>query len=93
MWIRSQDKEIFMDFSGFLLFEGINSINKNWKIQVQDDNNTIIAGTNNSRLCDLGIYKTKERALEILNDIQKEIANCLPANKDQYNIVFEMPKE
>ena len=45
--------------------------------------NALFCGTTN-----LGTYKTPERAMEVLNDIQSEIMNCNPVND-----VYIMPKE
>lgn len=52
--------------------------------------NEIIADTG----CSIGIYETKERALEVLDKIQNKI-NAI-ANMDDINfinVVYEMPKE
>jgi len=45
--------------------------------------NAVFCGINR-----LGTYKTLERAMEVLDDIQSEIMNCNPVNN-----VYIMPKE
>lgn len=48
--------------------------------------------TNTEYFYELGIYKTKERALEVLDDIQhKLITLCDSMNRHLY--IYEMPKE
>jgi len=92
MWIRSQDKETLMDSNGFTLYEGIEQIKLQCRRIVNDNLNTAIMGKNSGTWYYLGTYHTKERALEVLNDIQKEIENIFPASKRQYSVVFEMPE-
>ena len=41
---------------------------------------------------DFGSYKTKERALEVLDEIQCHLVN-INDNRDSYFYVYEMPKE
>ena len=41
----------------------------------------------------LGTYKTKERALEILDEIQEKVCPIGMVNLSEYAIVYEMPKE
>ena len=62
LWIRSQDKNTLMKVN---------------RIDVQEKN---IICYDNDYHCNetyMGIYKTKERALEILDEIQKKIKNLL----------------
>ena len=42
-----------------------------------------------NKVAHLGIYKTKERALEVLDEIQ----NLLETRNDIQQMVYEMPKE
>jgi len=94
MWVKSQDEETLMDFSGFILFEGISQIRLQCRIEVKNNLNTAITGkSNGGGLYCLGIYETKERALQVLTKIQKTIEDYMPANERQYDVVFEMPKE
>lgn len=62
MWIRSQNKELLVDVDNFNV--------------IQDDyyyTYMINSGVEDNAYYELGEYKTKERALEILDEIQKEI--------------------
>ncbi len=75
LWVRSQDKRILMKVDN--IFLDANYDNK--RISTYDGDNT-----------ELGTYKTKKRALEVLDEIQKllktaEINYC-------FNVmVYEMP--
>ena len=63
LWIRSQDKERLIKPIDFYIEETINYVNKCNEFNIYAlnfANNDIIIGT----------YKTKERALEILDEIQ-----------------------
>lgn len=70
LWIRSQDKERLIKPVDFYIEETIDYVNKSSEFNIyaltKDD---IIIGT----------YKTKERALEVLDEIQETI--CL----DEFN--------
>ena len=90
LWIRSQDKTILSKAQNII-------IRKN-----QNENNEI-----NYAIVDIytmGIYKSKERALEVLDEIQKLINNDGYIDEEIYNQstgcyhqknikVYEMPKE
>lgn len=87
LWIRSQDKKELVNIKQLLI-----------------DNDTIIKGFLNSGLYyELGEYKTKERALEVLDEIQKllmpiseykqEIDNLTINYKNIDTAIYEMPKE
>lgn len=91
LWIRSQDKE------SLLKIENISIDNENWVLGnlISDDNKCI---------CDywkLGHYETKERALEVLDEIQNKInLICIGNNFGSPMIdlknpvyIYEMPKE
>lgn len=83
MWIRNQDKTILIDVNNFIIDESDYSITSMLK------NRPSIA---------LGRYSSKERALEVLDEIQKEIEQPLTEItsfdvKSQYQNVFQMPKE
>lgn len=41
----------------------------------------------------LGSYKTEERAIEILNDIQNILMNINPSAMGKSIVVYEMPQE
>ena len=89
LWIRSQDKRILQKVDNIYL-------NANY------ENRRICTIDSTDYESDLGEYKTKERALEVLDEIQKFIEefNTVTAELDEYgdvtNVehhkkVFEMP--
>jgi len=93
MWVRSQDKETLIDCSGFMLFTGISQIESNCMINCRDNLNSAIMGKSGNALYYLGIYPTKERALEELYYIEQSVVNFLPMNPDQYGMIYEMSVE
>lgn len=76
LWIRSQDKRILQKVDN--IFLDANYENK--RISTYDGDNV-----------ELGTYKTKERALEVLDEIQDLLQNAYIGNSNR--IVYEMPKE
>lgn len=93
LWIRSQDKEILTKVNKRLDIEEIRkevSYLKDFK-----DNHYLIENEDYI----LGTYQTKERALEILNEIQDlDIKNNpnIKVNCYAYSlirVIYEMPKE
>lgn len=102
LWIRSQDKEdlIKVDNLG-LAYQG----KYNFMDKIGDVDNYCICQFVDDYHVKLGTYKTKERALEILEEIQNLFTKLEPVktilNKDglqlylvQMNsIVFNMPEE
>ncbi len=62
LWIRSQDKEALAKISN---------------VQYSFINNTHYIGTYYDNLEILGTYKTKERALEVLDEIQNAILGII----------------
>lgn len=86
MWIRSQDKEV---------------LTKVIDIYKQADTNEIWAYSDKGIKNCLGFYATKERALEVLDEIQKYIENNLlfnfKSNGDceilPRNEIYQIPKE
>ena len=79
LWIRSQDK--------FLLLKISNGIE-----YYEHDNEFYITDLNSEYL--LGTYPTKERAIEILDEIQELLSErfCMQ-NYHQENLIYEMPEE
>lgn len=77
LWIRSQNKEKLISNCSFLI--------KDW-----GDKCWIECIIHKERLI-LGIYKTKERALEVLDGIQDLYQNAYVGNSNR--IVYQMPKE
>ena len=73
LWVRSQDKRILQKVDN--LFLDANYENK--RISTYDGDNI-----------ELGTYKTKERAIEVLDEIQNYI--LLP-NTDNSAYVYQMP--
>jgi hypothetical protein len=87
LWIRSQDKRILIKV--YNVFLNANYDNKRISTYDGDSNTT------------LGEYKTKERALEVLDEIQEaELGNFhykCPSNikvsNNEDTIVYQMPTE
>lgn len=82
LWIRSQDKEV------------LTRVIDIWK---DADKNEIWSKSSFATKNCLGIYKTKERALEVLDEIQKMLYAGLHAANNNLlagttSIVYEMPK-
>lgn len=79
MWVRSQNKECLLK---------CNTIN----IATKEETNgyIIFEYIGNDDYVNLGVYKSKERALEILDEIQTEISNYVGT---MAQIVYEMPEE
>lgn len=78
LWVRNQDKTIFQKVDNLLISDGDNA------------EGTFNIYTNSIPAQNvLGRYKTKERALEVLDEIQNYI--LLP-NTDNSAYVYQMPK-
>lgn len=90
LWIRSQDEEFLMKIDNISLGLDVDS-NEPCRLF------TFVGGAVTSFT--LGIYKTKERALEVLDEIQEllEPVNIVEVSKKEAvigaNILYEMPKE
>jgi hypothetical protein len=76
MWIRSQDKTKLIKIDSVIYGQ----FNCAHSIRTYIDNSDVI----------LGIYKSKERCIEIINEIQEMIRSI---SVGQVTMVFEMPKE
>jgi hypothetical protein len=74
--VRSQDKRILQKVDN--IFLDANYEDK--RISTYDGDNV-----------ELGIYKTKERAIEVLDEIQDLLQNAYVGNVDR--IVYQMPKK
>ena len=83
LWIRSQDKNSLTKVSNLSLQE--------IKHPVRHDTEYWGIGTYYDNLQMLGKYLTKERALEVLNDIEYWLVKT-NENKQQV-VVYEIPKE
>lgn len=83
LWIRSQEKTRLVKCNNILAYQ---FDDETYGIQVNND-------------CFVGEYKTKERALEVLDEIQYLLNNnfCYSKELDQYitcnNAIYEMPKD
>ena len=89
LWVRSQDKRILQKVDN--IFLDANYENK--RISTYDDNNT-----------ELGTYKTKERAIKILDELQDFMINYACVKKinrlgeeidliPKPILIYNMPKE
>lgn len=87
LWIRSQDKDILLKTNSLL---------------VDDNNNDIYTQDfigENLTTYTLGRYKSKERALEVLDEIQNKLISYLSEFNDSgitlkevFTVVYEMPE-
>ena len=83
LWIRSQDKKILTK---------VNEINIDYNEETKIICNHYMYGEECENYINLGIYKSKERALEVLDEIQHRLITlCDSMNRHLY--VYEMPKE
>ena len=81
LWIRSQDKEILIKVDRI----GIEEFENGYGIVTYER-----IGTKNE--FGLGLYTTKERALEVLDEIQRHLVVINDKNDDMFYI-YEMPNE
>ena len=77
MWVRTQDRERFIDCNKFELL----------------DNEIIFSNSFNDFIYHLGTYATKERCLEVLDEIQAHINGWgIRVNGDALK-TYQMPQE
>ena len=76
LWVRTQDKECLTNISN---------------IQYVYKNNIHGLGTYYDNLKILGTYKTREKALKVLDEIQDLLQNAYIGNSNR--IVYQMPKD
>ena len=81
LWIRSQDKDILVKVDSLLIDDNNNDIYTQCWVGVNLETYT------------LGKYKTKERALEILDEIQQLIVEYYQSLDYKIVPIYEMPKE
>jgi hypothetical protein len=84
LWIISQDKEALVKVNmGIMYWEDVNK------------RNCIVNKDNATGYSILGAYQTRQRALEVLDEIQRlMIASLVDKNLDGYGVViYEMPIE
>ena len=80
LWIRSQNREVFVKVKELYVVGGVecDGLEDGYDIENADFR--------------FGRYKTKERALEVLSDIQHKLISLSDSmNRQLY--VYEMPKE
>lgn len=86
LWIRSQDKKSLVKINSTieLKFNDCKMIIADYQPDFTDkyDGFYVVLGT----------YKTEERALEILDEIRRELKTA-ESNGDFYVIVYEMPEK
>ena len=73
LWIRSQDRIDLIKACSI-------------GIQAQNEDDFVIYNSYSHGYDELGVYKTKERALEVLDEMQMYIS-------EKYAEVYEMPEE
>ena len=85
MWIRIQDKEALVYANNFYIMK--TKVEEKYEISYFDGDSFV----------KLGFYKSKERAIEVLDEIQThisrykvlEVDECLEAE----DVVYQMPEE
>lgn len=77
LWIRSQNKELLVKVSDLYVVKGVECKNLEDGYDIENGDFRF------------GRYRTKERALEVLDEIEKYINSDIMMNLD----VYEMPKE
>ncbi len=82
LWIRTQDKTALIEAKYLQIMQ---LTEDGFEIGEKTDDWHIIANSDPS----VGHYKTKERALEVLDDIQRYLNSDITFNLN----VYEMPKE
>ena len=76
LWVRSQDKRILQKVTNIYLDANY----ENKRISTYDGDNV-----------ELGTYQTKERAIEVLDEIQDLLQNAYIGNANR--IIYKMPKD
>lgn len=89
LWIRSQDKTDLRKVRKVVYLEPGMSLNLPSGETIENDNYLVMV----DGYC-LGNYKTQERALEVLNEIQELLTDriCFD-NYNSLNLIYEMPQE
>lgn len=80
LWIRSQDKTDLFKINRLKIREH----------SFEDGKKEYFILNNNSIRDVVGVYKTKERALEVLDEIENIVK---PRMEQLYTFVYQMPKE
>ena len=99
LWIRSQDKEILVKVEYLEYF--YNKVHYANEEKPREEHHNIGTYISNEQFIILGEYKTEQRALEVLDEIQKKI-NLINLGHDlgspmvdlkNPSYIYEMPKE
>ena len=95
VYIRSQDRDVLVLFG-----DGLNSIYYQLRPEIQLAQNAciqkqhaVVVKGGDARYC-LGVYESKERCLEIMDEIQIECGKCYESTGgfSMPNMLFEAPK-
>lgn len=78
LWIRSQNEELLMK-------------SPELRYNQKENDHSLLAYDTLGVYRILGIYKTKERALKVLDEIQDLLQNAYTGNANR--IVYQMPKD
>ena len=81
MWIRSQDKEALTN-GDIIYYCDKSGMVRCGKLGICDDYDLVLA-----------VYSTKEKALKVLDMIQKLIINAYLNHDYQIGVVFQMPQD
>ncbi len=93
LWIMGQDEETLVKANALWIID-----NQIWmEVPFYESHKKLglcVTGHNHK----LATYKTKERAVEVLKEIQNKLSLCLQANSNERIVgtscyVYEMPKE
>ena len=88
LWVRSQDKTRIIKCEDITIIPVV----YNYGTKKEIDSYKIVELNYQDRDCEyLGVYKTKERALEVFDAIQDLLQNAYVGNSNR--LVYEMPKE
>lgn len=101
MWIRSQDKTVLAKINNIFLEKSKSMILTEEDLEEIKDSYRIIAYIKNNKYFDLGTYKSKERAIEVLDEVEKKI-NLINLGHDfgspmidlkNPTYIYQMPEE
>ena len=104
IWIRSQNKEILLNSDVFAIEEKryFQKINGRYTIHVDNEKNIYTDWKIIASDFTVGIYSSEEKALKVLNEIEKKIIenNTIVCNEKDWakyvgirNCVFQMPDD
>ena len=84
MWIRTQNRERLIDVKNVAV--SLSKIDGKYLVFTNDD-------SIDDYLFTLATYPTKERCLEVLDEIERHILNYTVKNTAYVPVVYQMPKE